>query len=350
MPKLLEGYDPKDIFNCDEFGLFYKMMPKRSLSYKGKQCKGGKLSKERVTGFMCTNMDGSEKEKLVIIGKYANPRCFKNVKSLPIKYYNNSTAWMNTKIFRDIVTNFNKRMMKERRKVLLFSDNCSSHKLSDNFSNVKLIFLPANTTSVLQPLDQGIIHSFKSKYRAKLAQQFLEIIRAAKSKPDFNPLTFKIEFNLKDAVNLASYSWDCVTEETIKNCFTKCGFGSNIEISNEVISFEENEVEFSELCAELGETILFEDYVICDDSLKTTFIYRESEECLHTENNYNEETEIDSGESDYEFESEIIETIPTTSEVLDMVKKINNYFMSRESVSDNAFKLVNNLKQEVYET
>lgn len=37
LPKLLEGYDPKDIFNCDEFGLFYKMMPKRSLSYKGKQ-------------------------------------------------------------------------------------------------------------------------------------------------------------------------------------------------------------------------------------------------------------------------------------------------------------------------
>ncbi len=56
-----------------------------------------------MNGFMCTNMDGSEKEKLVIIGKYANPQCFKNVISLPIKYYNNSTAWMDTKIFRDIV-------------------------------------------------------------------------------------------------------------------------------------------------------------------------------------------------------------------------------------------------------
>ncbi len=196
-------------------------------------------------------------------------------------------------------------------------------------------------------MDQGIIHSFKSKYRAKLVQQFLEI---SKIETKFYSLTFKIEFNLKDAVNLASYSCDCVTEETIKNCFTKCGFGSNIEISNEVISFEENEVEFSELCAQLGETLLFEDYVICDDSLKTTFIFRESEECLHTENKYNEETEIDSGESDYQFESQIIETIPTTSQVLDMVKKINNYFISRESVSDNAFKLVNNLKQEVYET
>ncbi len=80
-------------------------------------------------------MDGSEKEKLVIIGKYANPRCFKNVISLPIKYYNNSTA------LEISFTNFNKTMTKERRKVLLFSDNCLSHKISDNCSNVKLIFV-----------------------------------------------------------------------------------------------------------------------------------------------------------------------------------------------------------------
>ena len=32
-------------------------------------------------------------------------------------------------------------------------------------TNIKLIYLPPNTTAHLQPMDAGIIHSFKSKYK-----------------------------------------------------------------------------------------------------------------------------------------------------------------------------------------
>jgi hypothetical protein len=52
------------------------------------------------------------------------------------------------------------------RKVLLILDNAGCHNLNGiELKNVKLKFLPPNTTSKLQPLDAGVIACFKRKYR-----------------------------------------------------------------------------------------------------------------------------------------------------------------------------------------
>jgi hypothetical protein len=180
---LIKNYRPEDIFNGDEFGLLYKMPPKRSLNQKGKHCKGGKLSRERISVWICANMDGSEKEKLVVIGKYAKPRCFKNVKSLPVIYENNNSSWMTNKIFTKILHKLNKRMADQGRHVLLFVNNCSAHTVTNDYSNIKIIFLPPNTTSRLQPMDQeGTYDSFKTIYRNKLVIKLLDQLKSAKNK------------------------------------------------------------------------------------------------------------------------------------------------------------------------
>ncbi|GBN65985.1 Tigger transposable element-derived protein 4 [Araneus ventricosus] len=35
---LVNGYEPKNIYNCDKTGLFYKLMPDRTLTFKGEPC------------------------------------------------------------------------------------------------------------------------------------------------------------------------------------------------------------------------------------------------------------------------------------------------------------------------
>lgn len=49
LPDLLKDYSLDDVFNADEFGLFFKLMPDKSLVFKSEQCHGGKLSKERLS-------------------------------------------------------------------------------------------------------------------------------------------------------------------------------------------------------------------------------------------------------------------------------------------------------------
>ena len=84
LPSILSKYELKDIYNADEFGLFYQALPDKSLHYKGKRCSGGNRSKVRLTGLAVGNATG-EKLPLSVIGKSAKPRCFSGVKSLPCR-------------------------------------------------------------------------------------------------------------------------------------------------------------------------------------------------------------------------------------------------------------------------
>jgi hypothetical protein len=129
-----------------------------------------KKNKERLSIALCANADGSHKLNLLVIGKYANPRCFKNVKidNLPIMYRSNSKAWMLATLFQEWLQDFDRRVYQKHKgqRVLLLLDNCSSHKPDGlTLQCVDVHFLPPNTTSKIQPMDAGIIVAFKRHYR-----------------------------------------------------------------------------------------------------------------------------------------------------------------------------------------
>ena len=68
---------------------------------------------------MFTNMDGSEKRKLTLIGKSQHPRCFpKDLTKLPVKYFNSANARVTGAIFEKILSVSDKELRLADRKVV----------------------------------------------------------------------------------------------------------------------------------------------------------------------------------------------------------------------------------------
>ncbi len=124
-------------------------------------------------------------------------------------------------LWTKILLNFDNNMTKQKRKVLLFADNAACHRLEEGvvLNNVKIQFLPANTTSIIQPLDQGIIHTFKVHYRQQIVRKQLLALKKGLSLPQFAKT-----IDVLEALKLIERSWRLVTPTTIQNCFRKAGF------------------------------------------------------------------------------------------------------------------------------
>ena len=73
-----EGFTLEEIYNCDETGLYYRLLPEKTLAARSEnEAPGMKKQKERVTLIACSNATGSHKLPLMFVGKAQNPRCFK---------------------------------------------------------------------------------------------------------------------------------------------------------------------------------------------------------------------------------------------------------------------------------
>ncbi|UYV82398.1 TIGD4 [Cordylochernes scorpioides] len=127
MPNIISNYACKDIFNADETGLFWRLLPDKTLHFKGETCTGGKASKERITILLCCNMDGSEKMQPLVIGKAKQPRCFRGIKHLPVQYEANQKAWKTGLLFESWVRHIDKKMAGQHRQIILLLDNCGAH-------------------------------------------------------------------------------------------------------------------------------------------------------------------------------------------------------------------------------
>ncbi|CAF0753425.1 unnamed protein product [Brachionus calyciflorus] len=130
-------------------------------------------------------------------------------RDLPVRYKNNSSAWMTGEIWIEYLKWFDLQLEKDS---LLFVDNCSAHVDHSHikFKYLKVVNLPPNTTAIIQALDAGVIKTFKLNYRKLLVKHW---IRLFESNESFKPI------DLKTYIDFLDEAWSSVSDLTIKRCW-----------------------------------------------------------------------------------------------------------------------------------
>ena len=170
LPMILSKYKLDEIYNADEFGLFFRMHLISHLIFDLRLAEG-----ENTVKFVLL-----ESRQQMQRG---------------IKYRG-----------------------KEKKKVALLIDNCPAHPTIDNLKFMELIFLPPNITSKLQLMDQGVIPSLKAYYKALPLQRLVMAIDKGKD---------LLVFSILDAMKMLDLAWQKVETSFIVNCFAKAGISKD---------------------------------------------------------------------------------------------------------------------------
>ena len=105
-------------------------------------------------------------------------------------------------------------------KAVLRIHNCSAHpdpeELVSADGNIVAKFLPPNVTSLIQPMDQGVLESMKHRYRKKLLHRLIIADEMGTSIIDFLKTV-----DMKMVIELVAEAWDEISSSTLRRSWEK---------------------------------------------------------------------------------------------------------------------------------
>lgn len=320
VPHLLSSYSLENIYNADEFGLFFGCLPDKSFQQKSEKCHEGKYNNIKITGLAAANAIGG-KLPMLVIGNASNPTCFNGIKTLPCRYRAQKNSCMDSEIFEEWVRELNTKFKAEKRKIALIVDDCPAHPNVAGLSHIQLLFLPPDTNYVSQPMDQGVIRHLKAHYRKRLVTDMIRHL-------DRKERPFKL--SLLHAMQLLASAWNDVSKTTIVECFQKAKLAENVQTSADVTGDDPFE-ELNNVLEELKEKYPFlvsknmtaEGLTQADDQVLTTASLLPVQEEDMLEEVITPYTE----EVDEEFKKELDGEVraPSAMEVEDSIEILRNY-------------------------
>ncbi len=168
---------------------------------------------------------------------------------------------------------------------MLLVDNCSAHSedAGEGLTNISVAFLPPNTTSVMQPLDAGLIRALKAHYRRLISQLILN--KMDETKESISAMTLARKISLHDGVIMLDQAWREIKDASVRNCWSKCHL---------IVSPCEEEEDETALAEENG---IDSDLPICRPAMDEDIVAEVCEEfgldLAHEEDNEDEDNEAD---------------------------------------------------------
>jgi len=135
--------------------------------------------KQRFSVVFCVNADGSHKLPMRYIAVPKKPMFFHVDDTHYHQYSCQSRGWMNVPGFVKWMDFWYEEVkQKSQGPYLLILDNCGGHEsgIDPNRSDVRIEFLPKNSTTCAQPLDAGVIATEKGRYRKRYLMDTVHVV------------------------------------------------------------------------------------------------------------------------------------------------------------------------------
>nr|XP_045618267.1 uncharacterized protein LOC123770459 isoform X1 [Procambarus clarkii]XP_045618268.1 uncharacterized protein LOC123770459 isoform X1 [Procambarus clarkii]XP_045618269.1 uncharacterized protein LOC123770459 isoform X1 [Procambarus clarkii]XP_045618270.1 uncharacterized protein LOC123770459 isoform X1 [Procambarus clarkii]XP_045618271.1 uncharacterized protein LOC123770459 isoform X1 [Procambarus clarkii] len=231
LPKLLEniekgGYSPDQVFNANETELYWKRLPDSTFVTKDKTFVSGlETAQDYLSLLLCANASGDLKMKPMMVYHSKEPHSLKgtSLSQLPVLWKWNKTPRVTAELFEDWFVNYaiptvqNYCQCKNlAEKALILVDHAQNHPLylNDIHDTIKIMYLPRNTTSLIQPLSQGIFTQLKCMYLKSVLQNLL---LETEGKEANDVKEFWKSYTIKDCIMCISKCWCSISQETL-NC------------------------------------------------------------------------------------------------------------------------------------
>ncbi|XP_061622154.1 tigger transposable element-derived protein 1-like [Phyllopteryx taeniolatus] len=330
-----EGYVPQQVFNCDETGLFWKRMPRRTfITIEEMKMPGHQPLKDRLTLTLCANASGDCKIKPLLVYHSENPRAFKSHKiikeKLQVMWRANPRAWVTRQFFVEWVNlvfgpavKTYLQMKNLPMRALLVLDNAPAHPhnleddILEDFKFIKVFYLPPDTTTILQPMDQQVVCNFKKLFTKHLFRRCFEVTQSSNlTIREF----WKDHYNIVSCLRIIDMAWQGVTKRTLICAWKKLW----PEVVSERVIFEPEEAVVEEIVS-LGKSMGLE----VDEEDVNELVEEHSEEltpeelkALQTQQHAKVLQEIGTAE-----EPEVDEVISTSEimEMLGMWERLSNF-------------------------
>ncbi|KAF9810378.1 hypothetical protein SFRURICE_008634 [Spodoptera frugiperda] len=223
------GIPDEDIYTADEFGFYYNPSKGRIKKLAGKKYIQGYV-KDRLSVFLCANMPGTDKKKLLVCGT-EDPllHSFRDPDTLPVTYIRHSQAHFTTQMFEEYVKYWNRELQMKNRKAILVLDRATIHSKLQ-LSHLKLVFVPWKASNGLIPMKNGVSAKFRDEFRRLiLEEKAMNVLRG-------------VDRNLTclEALYMLEKAWERTPPEAITKSFVDTGY--DVTVPDEVIEIDKPKV------------------------------------------------------------------------------------------------------------